>query len=113
MRAEDRRKDADWLSERRVRADSRVVPVWRDRNLIDDKEAAPGPPRHVLCSGDAAARLLDNGGEVVFLGMGEDRAVFAWTSLSVARNRRRPWPAEDRSWTSAVSDLPSTRPAPP
>ncbi len=77
VRAEDRRKDADWLAERRARADSSVVPVWRDHNLIADKEAAPGPPTHVLCGGDAAAWLLDNGSEVVFLGMREDRAVFA------------------------------------
>ena len=77
VRAEDRRKDAAWLSERRARADSRVVPVWRDRNLIGDMEITPGLPTHRLCGGDAGARLLENGGEVVFLGIQEDLAVFA------------------------------------
>ncbi len=75
-RAEERRKDADWLADRRARGDTRVVPVWRDRSLVDGLDAASGPA-HVVCDGEAAAKVLDAGGESVFLGMEEGRAVFA------------------------------------
>ncbi len=103
--AGDRRKDGDWLAKRHARSDSCVVPVWRDRNLLDDMaekalptgasplETALEAPAvsavsaasavsatstvRALCEGDAAKRMLDSGGETVFLGMQDDRAVFA------------------------------------
>ncbi len=65
--------------------DTRVIPVWRDLSLIDDGDAA-SLPSAVICRDPAgsagsacppAADLLAAGGEIVFLGMEEDRAVFA------------------------------------
>ena len=75
-RAEDRRKDRGWLAGRLNREDTRVIPVWRDLNLIDQGDAAT-LPSPVVCRGQAAAAVLAAGGETVFLGMAEDEAVFA------------------------------------
>ena len=81
-RPADLRGDADWLVARLKREDTRVIPVWRDLNLIEDREAIGGGeatarPSAVICGGPAAADVLAASGEVVFLGMEDRRAVFA------------------------------------
>ena len=93
-RAEEQRGDPEWLAGRLVRDDTRFVPVWRDLSLIDDGYGASRPSA-VLCGGPSSAAglagaagpdessgtdgadLLKAGCETVFLGMEEDRAVFA------------------------------------
>jgi NAD+ diphosphatase len=51
------------------------VPVWRNRNLVTGMEA--GTPEAVYISGEAAAQLRMNNGPWAFLGLLEERAVFA------------------------------------
>lgn len=75
-RAEERRNDPQWLAGRLARDDTRVIPVWRDLNLIDDGHAV-SLPAPVACDGRTAADLLAAGVETVFLGTEGDRAVFA------------------------------------
>ena len=99
-RAEERRGDPEWLAERLVRDDARFIPVWRDLSLIDDGRGA-SLPSAVICggtagpdgeegaagadgvagpddpSGPSGADVLAASCETVFLGMEEDRAVFA------------------------------------
>ena len=76
IRAEERRNDVDWLAGRLTRDDTRVIPVWRDLSLIDGGDTAT-LPSPVVSDGRTATDLLATGGETVFLGMEEDRAVFA------------------------------------
>jgi len=70
-RAEDKRRDIKWLNERKASGDSGVVPIWRDRNLINSSE--PNPSVYI---GDVASRLLREGDEIVFLGIQDETAIF-------------------------------------
>lgn len=75
-RAGERRKDSEWLLEQQESSESRVVPVWRDRSMINDM--GPNPrSTHMLCGGDVTKRVLGTGAETVFLGLQENQAVFA------------------------------------
>jgi len=69
-RASARRKDNAWIAERLAGDDTLVVPVWRDLNLVAGSEA-------VMPIGAPAAAIVAAAGEIVFLGLKEDRAVFA------------------------------------
>lgn len=80
-RASERRTDAPWLAARLADADSRVLPLWRDLNLIWEGEVA----KPVLVDGDAGQRLLAVAEEWGFLGIdGEGRALFAALLAPVA-----------------------------
>jgi NAD+ diphosphatase len=80
-RAGLRRRDADWILERIADPASLFVPVWRNQNLVIELDG--GEPRAVVLASAAVAPLLDSGaerlarGEVVFLGLIEERAHFA------------------------------------
>ena len=80
-RAGLRRRDAGWILERIADPGSLFVPVWRNQNLVIELDG--GEPRAVVLASAAVAPLLDSGedrlarGEVVFLGLIEERAHFA------------------------------------
>jgi NAD+ diphosphatase len=79
-RAAHLRRDIDALEERLSRADSLIVPVWRDQNLI-----LPGPrPALVMLPLQQAGSLLDTDGELVWLGLLDDRGCFALDLSSLA-----------------------------
>ncbi|NBC31277.1 MAG: NAD(+) diphosphatase [Alphaproteobacteria bacterium] len=42
-RADGRRGDADWVAAQRARADMRVLPVWRGKNMVTGPREAPQP----------------------------------------------------------------------
>ncbi len=67
----NRRADAEYVSALQADGLSRVVPVWRDKNLI-----APETPAGVLLNGDAGAGVLEQAGQVVYLGKLDGQAVF-------------------------------------
>jgi len=64
------RRDAAWIAERWDRADSLIVPVWRDLNLVADHDA-------IIPSRDSAPAIAAASSETVFLGLQGDVAVFA------------------------------------
>ncbi len=71
-RATDRRLDAQWLSERLHHPDTRIVPVWRLRNLVQGGERL----RPVfLTSRELGIRDTSR---VVLLGVWERTTFFAW-----------------------------------
>jgi NAD+ diphosphatase len=81
-RAGLRRRDLDWIRQRIVDPASVFVPVWRTQNLV--AEEAGGEPRAALVGAAALAALLgavDDGhferGEIVFLGVIDEKAHFA------------------------------------
>jgi len=74
-RVATRREDQAWIERQLVGADSLFVPVWRNRNLVRGMEAQN--PEAVYISGEAAAALRMQDGPWAFLGVLEDRAVFA------------------------------------
>ncbi|HEU0156086.1 MAG TPA: NAD(+) diphosphatase [Stellaceae bacterium] len=82
-RAGLRRRDMQWIMARVGHAESRFVPVWRNQNLV--VEAVSAEPRSVVLGHSEARLLIGNGaaeerlgtGEVVFLGVVEERAHFA------------------------------------
>ncbi len=79
-RAADRRVDPQWIAARREEASTRVVPVWRARNLV-----APGPgsaggspgfePVFLTCAG--ARGIAEPEPEWIFLGLDPVGALFA------------------------------------
>ncbi len=70
-RASERRRDETWVAGRLEDAQTRIVPVWRNRNLV-----APGDdpaPAYIAPS----PKILAWGGEPILLGLVDDVAYFA------------------------------------
>jgi NAD+ diphosphatase len=83
-RAGLRRRDSGWVAERLADPASRFVPVWRNQNLVVEIEG--GEPRAVVLGWSGVVPLLGNDiaaaerfgrGELVFIGVIEERAHFA------------------------------------
>jgi NAD+ diphosphatase len=81
-RAGLRRRDTGWIVERVSDPGSLLVPVWRNRNLVVELDG--GDPRAVVLDAASITTFLETNaeerlasGEVVFLGVIEERAHFA------------------------------------
>src|ERR1700751_5967755 len=81
-RAGLRRRDTGWIVERGADPGSLFVPVWRNQNLVI--ELPGGAARAVVLESSSIATVLGksaeerlSSGEVVFLGVIEERAHFA------------------------------------
>jgi NAD+ diphosphatase len=72
-RAAYKRKDPAWLATRLDHPASRIVPVWRNQNLVTKAEGG-APPRAAFLGRD---QIAGDPGLEVFLGEHEDRAYFA------------------------------------
>jgi NAD+ diphosphatase len=70
-----RREDADWIAAQLHDPETLFVPVWRSRNLV--RGSGDGNPEAVYISGDMASVLRMQDGPWAFLGILDDRAVFA------------------------------------
>jgi NAD+ diphosphatase len=90
-RIASRREDTAWIEQAHSHPDSLFVPVWRNRNLVRGIDA--GTPEAVYISGEMAASLRMHGGPWAFLGMLEDRPVFA-IDISTAEDPLPLLPAE-------------------
>jgi NAD+ diphosphatase len=80
-RAGLRRRDRDWILERLLHPESHLVPVWRNQSLVLEIDGA-GPRAAVFAAGMLQGMLAApeeqlERGEVVFLGLVEERAHFA------------------------------------
>jgi NAD+ diphosphatase len=71
----EKRKDPEWIAAAAAGADSRFVPVWRDRCLVSGD-----PPRLRLLDAAAAGGVPDDDEELVFLGLFHDRPAFAFAA---------------------------------
>ena len=76
-RADGRRKDPERLTAWLARPETRILPVWRDRNLIAGLCRTPPAASAVSLAGRSALRILDAASEIAFLGLDGDTAVFA------------------------------------
>jgi NAD+ diphosphatase len=74
-RAGLRRRDLDWIREQVLHPASRLVPVWRTQNLVIEIEGAE--PRAAVLAVEAVGSVLGGRGEIVFLGVHDERAHFA------------------------------------
>src|SRR5260370_1569012 len=83
-RAGLRRRDPSWIVERVADPGSLFIPVWRNQNLVIELEG--GDPRAVVLPSTSIAEIIGQSlvaeerlatGEVVFLGVIEERAHFA------------------------------------
>jgi NAD+ diphosphatase len=82
-RAGLRRRDTDWIRDRLARTESVFIPIWRNQHLVVERG---GAPRAILIDAAGIATafgqslahepLLERG-EIVFLGVSEERAHFA------------------------------------
>lgn len=70
-RAGHLRRDAVWLAARFAAPGSRFLPVWRNQNLVI---GASEPPRAALL---APEEIVQDGGELVLLGLSGEDALFA------------------------------------
>ncbi len=71
-RAPERRRDAAWLADRLLDPESRILPVWRSRNLVTTGDT----PTAVRLSPDAI-EIPDDGVGAIFLGLEGSAACFA------------------------------------
>jgi NAD+ diphosphatase len=74
-RAALRREDADWIAAALADPDTLFTPVWRSRSLM--KGVQDGTPEAVLLTGAAAETVRMAGGPWAFLGLWDERPVFA------------------------------------
>lgn len=74
-RKSELRRDTAWIEQRLRDSDSRFVPVWRTRSLINGR-------RGVFLDGDQVAPLLPQADPIVFLGEWQTRA---WFALELSR----------------------------
>jgi NAD+ diphosphatase len=73
LRHSERRRDSEFLGERLARAQARLVPVWRARNLV-----VPGErPAAAFLPSDRLAELAANGATTAFLGELDGVSYFA------------------------------------
>ena len=72
-RAALRRRDEAWLAAQLAHPATRLVPVWRSRNLVLD----PEHPAPALLGAGGAAELVASAGCVVLLGLAGETAHFA------------------------------------
>jgi len=71
------RRDDSWIAERLADPEARIVPVWRDFNLIAADAGAGGTPAAVLIAAAEAAAVLAAAAEVAILGLENSTAYFA------------------------------------
>jgi len=95
-RAGHHREDADWIARALAGPDTLFAPVWRARSLMRGLES--GAPEAVLLAGAAARPLHDLAGPWAFLGLWEQRPVFA---LDVSHEDNPPIPED----AGAFADL--------
>jgi len=76
-RAGARRADAEWIHGLLDNADTRIVPVWRNRNLITGLGDAEGP-RPVILTDRLARDAVEAAAETVFLGLAYGRGMITW-----------------------------------
>ncbi|MCX8134493.1 MAG: NAD(+) diphosphatase [Roseococcus sp.] len=74
-RAAKRREDAEWIAAALAAEEALFVPVWRARSLMRGVEE--GRPEAVLLTREAAAAVRMAGGPWAFLGLWDERPVFA------------------------------------
>jgi NAD+ diphosphatase len=83
-RAGLRRREVDWIREQVLHPASRFIPVWRTHNLVIEIEGAE--PRAAVLPAEAVGSVLGGladleerlaHGQIVFLGMHDERAHFA------------------------------------
>jgi NAD+ diphosphatase len=101
-RAGHHREDADWIAAALASPDTLFAPVWRARSLLRGVEQ--GRPEGVLLGGNAALGLREAGGPWAFLGLWEQKPVFA---IDVSHEDAPPVPADAGSFTDlrAVAGL--------
>lgn len=79
-RASERRRDPDWIQKALHDRNNRIIPVWRDENLILMSEEAS--PEAVTLTGAHARGLLQLADDVAFLGIGDDDTPYFTCDLS-------------------------------
>lgn len=72
-RADERRKDPDWIRNAAASSDSRFVPVWGEKCLVSGE-----PPQAVMLERQQVADRIPDSTELIFLGLFRDRPAFAF-----------------------------------
>ena len=76
-RANELRKDKDWLNNRLNNLESIIIPLWQNNNLIAFKKSDPGYPKAIVCKNNFDSNILSITDQVVFLGLQNNTPVFA------------------------------------
>jgi len=95
-RAGVHRKDADWVVAQLARTDTRLVPVWRNRNLIAGMQAGSSSPNAVARVRTAAEELLAVAAEPVFLGSRAGIALFTLDISACSETQADRWAGSDQ-----------------
>ncbi|MDT8449079.1 MAG: NAD(+) diphosphatase [Wenzhouxiangellaceae bacterium] len=101
-RAHPRRDDDAWLARALADDDARLVPVWRDLNLVVESATAG------IEAGRVSVELRAHADEVIFLGLEDQRPVFAAELSRLEREH-----AERLAGTGRFEDLRRVGPALP
>jgi len=76
-RAGTLRKDPTWVAQCLADRKTRIVPVWRNKNLIATTRTGQAAPVLVLLPREDSAALLEKASETVLLGLDSGSALFA------------------------------------
>ena len=69
-------KNPEWLAKQLKSSKTKIVPIWNDCNLIDEKNNNSNPSA-VICTGEIAQNLISLSSETVFLGIKNNSAFFS------------------------------------
>ncbi|MCP4178600.1 MAG: NAD(+) diphosphatase [bacterium] len=75
-RASYLRKKPDWILKQLSNHETRIVPVWNEKNLVKGIGSKLVQPKAVACSGDIASKIVKLTSDIVFLGLDEGIAIF-------------------------------------
>ena len=84
-RAAGLRKDPNWVAQRFADPGSRIIPVWRNRNLVAAVASTREVPALIDFPRHQSNRILDVASEKVFLGMASNVALFAVDISTLSR----------------------------
>ncbi len=76
-RAEHLRDDAEWLLAQLTNPTTRLLPVWRAKNMIQRASASQDSPQPVWLPSLSAAHLIELAEEMIFLGLRDGEARIA------------------------------------
>lgn len=89
-RAEHLRDDAEWLLAQLTNPTTRLLPVWRTKNMIQARTAAQEHPRPVWLPSLKAAHLVELAEEMIFLGLRDGEVRIALDLSSVDEPAEHP-----------------------
>jgi len=81
------RKDSTWVAQQLTHPTTQLIPMWRNRNLIQLMGQQNNQPIPLTYSADKASHLLESATETVLLGVNTDGVTYVAVDLSSVKEK--------------------------